>query len=252
MRASKQVRSTKSEVKSGKLKETHISGAEGLYDFTEIKKIAGDYLLRAMSHPKGRPDKVVITIEGIREKPALIPLLPFSTVPCASPEEALKAIQKLLSGAGISRKAIRNGIRVVTGGATMRGASLIYAQSGVRAEPDMERGIRVSRIGIRKDSERRLSRRLSRNGINTTTVKEAIVLASKVASCPGVTAELCISDDPDYTTGYVASRRLGYVRVTNIKQEGSHSGGRVFFIKEGTAVRGVIRYLEERPVVAGI
>ncbi len=246
MRASKTVVGRK-----GSQQAIHISGAEGLYNFSEIKRIAGDYLLRAMSHPKGRPDKVVITMERIWGKPALIPLLPFSTMPCASPEEARKAIQKLLSGAGISRKAIRNGIRVVTGGATMRGASLIYDQSGVRAEPDMERGIRVSRIGIQKDSKRRLSRRLSKDGINTTTVKEAIVLASKVASCAGVTAELCISDDPDYTTGYVASRRLGYVRITNIKQEGSHSGGRVFFIQEGSAVRGVIRYLEERPVVVG-
>ena len=50
-------------------------------------------------------------------------------------------------------------------------------------------------------------------------VKEALMLASKAASWPDVIAEVCISDDPDYTTGYIASKELGYLRIPNIKRE---------------------------------
>ena len=42
--------------------------------------------------------------------------------------------------------------------------------------------------------------------INTTTVKEALILASKLHHAH-IIAEVCISDDPDYTTGYFASEK---------------------------------------------
>lgn len=250
MRASKTAKSSAQGAKTRNA-QIHISGAEGLYDFADINKTTKEYLLRAMSHPRGEPDKIVITVEKIGQKPAAIPCLPFSTVSCTSPDEAEKIIGKLLSDTGISGKAIRNGIRAVTAGAAMQGAALMLNESGIRIEPNKKRGVRVSRLGMRKDAGRHLSRRLAKKGINTTTVKEALILASKVASCRGVVAELCVSDDPDYTTGYVASRELGYVRIPNIKEKGSVTGGRVFFIDEGADVERVIEYLERKPVLVG-
>jgi 6-carboxyhexanoate--CoA ligase len=204
-----------------------------------------------MNHPKGRPDKVVITLEKVRQKPLGASVLAVSTVTCNSPDTAVNVIKELLSYAGISLKAIRNGIRVVTTGSAMPGAALILSGSACRVEPDKSRGIRVSRLGVTKDAEKMLSGRLARKGINTTTVKEAVILASKVASCRGVIAELCVSDDPDYTTGYVASGTCGYVRIPNIKHKGSQSGGRVFFIEESADVEEVIEYLERTPVLVG-
>jgi 6-carboxyhexanoate--CoA ligase len=94
-----------------------------------------------------------------------------------------------------------------------------------------------------------LSKRLARLGINTDTVKEALVLASKVASTDGVVAELCASDDPGYTTGYVASKAIGYTRLTNIKEKGSPRGGRVFFLQSGADVGGVAASLEAAPAL---
>lgn len=230
--------------------EVHISGAEGLYKTTEINKAVKDYLLRATNHPRGKPDKVVVTAEKLRQKPVMISLLPVSTVRSDSPEEAQRVIYKLLSGSDISKKALQNGIRVVRRNKAMRGASLMLSESGVRVEPDKDRGIRVSKLGIGKNLEKEISRRLAREKINTVTVKEALILASKVASCRGVIAELCISDDPDYTTGYVASKGFGYVRIPHIKQKGSLSGGRVFFIEDKADVKRVIEYLENTPVIA--
>jgi 6-carboxyhexanoate--CoA ligase len=248
MRASRTVRRKPPGVKG----EIHISGAEGLYEVDEIEKIARDYLRRAMNHPKGKPDSVVITMEEMRRVPLAAPLLPFSTVPCDFPAHASDVIKELLSASCISERAIRSAVRIVTGRSVMRGAALLRAESAVRADPDKRRGIRVSRLGIEEGSEKILSRRLAKEGINTPTVKEAMVLASKVASCSGVIAELCVSDDPHYTTGYVASRAFGYIRLPNIKQKGSASGGRVFFIDEDADVERIIEYLEETPVLAKI
>lgn len=228
----------------------HISGAEGLYTRPEINKVLRGYTERALGHPRGLPDSVVITIEKIRKRPGTLSLLPLSTVQCASPEEALNIVRKLLLDSGITKKAVQSSLRIITGKTVMRGAALIDSSSGGRLEPDKQRGVRVSRLGITKDAERRLSKRLAGKGINTDTVREALVLASKVASCKGLVAELCVSDDPDYTTGYIASKELGYVRIPNIKRSGSMHGGRVFFIKPEADIKSIITYLEKTAVIA--
>jgi 6-carboxyhexanoate--CoA ligase len=80
-------------------------------------------------------------------------------------------------------------------------------------------------------------------------VREALTLASKVLSSRRIIAELCVSDDPDYTTGYIASRKFGYVRIPNIKSAGSKEGGRAFFVKEGAGIKEISNYLERVPVM---
>ncbi len=61
-------------------------------------------------------------------------------------------------------------------------------------------------------------------------IKEALALASKVSWHPAAIAELCWSDDPDYITGYVASKKLGYQRITAMKEYGAEAGCRVFLL----------------------
>jgi 6-carboxyhexanoate--CoA ligase len=63
-----------------------------------------------------------------------------------------------------------------------------------------------------------------------------------------VLGELCISDDPNYTTGYVATRKHGYVRLPRIKKRGIPYGGRAFFITGGE-IKELIRYLQKTPVM---
>lgn len=240
-----------SNLRNSKSFEAHISGAEGLYEFKDLERAVKGCLLRATNHSRGMPDSIAITLERIRHKPAVIPLLPVSTIECRSSKSAAGLVKKLLSGAGVSKKAIRNGLRIAKSGKTMRGACIMLADSGARMEPDKERGIRVSRLGIETGTQRRLSKVLSKGGINTPAVKEALILASKAASCKDVIAELCISDDPDYTTGYVATQTNGYVRIPNIKDKESLKGGRVFFIRENADLNDIINYLENTPVLAG-
>lgn len=248
MRASK---SQESEVKSQKLKnpEIHISGAEGIYKDFEISKIVRQYTERALNHPKGKPDNIIITLEQIKQILQKVPMLPIITLKCNSPDEAKEIILKTLSGINIPAKTIKKSFKVLTSPKTMRGAAVIVKDSGTRIEPDRERGVRVSRLGIEKNTEKILVKKLSKMKVNITTVKEALILASKVAAYPDIIAEICISDDPDYTTGYIASRNLGYMRIPNIKTYGQRHGGRVFIVKENTNIDKLISYLEKTPVI---
>jgi 6-carboxyhexanoate--CoA ligase len=246
MRASKKVRRKHCGVSSRK--EVHISGAEGLYRRSEIQTTVKQYIERALNHPRGKADSIVITIEDIKQKPQEIQLLPVATVRCNSPAEGKKIASLFLQSLGISRKSIDRAF-ALTKKSTMRGAALITSKCGYRLEPDVKRGVRASRLGIDSAVLKVLSRRLQKCGINTDIVKEALILASKVTSCKHVIAELCVSDDPHYTTGYVASKHFGYLRIPHIKPQGSRSGGRAFFVNEGAQVKKIINYLEEIPVL---
>lgn len=230
----------------------HISGAEGIYEESEIRKTCESYIKRALTHSRGKPDEIVITIEKIRQKPKTIPLMPVTTLKCNSTEKAKAIITQKLKFLGISKRAVDIGFTVLNSKKTMRGASLILAKSGRRVEPDMDRGVRVSRMGIEKSVEKNLLEKLSRKKINTARlmrIKEALMLASKAASWPDVIAEACISDDPDYTTGYIASKEFGYLRIPNIKREKKMHGGRVFFIRETADIASLISYLERKPAI---
>jgi len=79
---------------------------------------------------------------------------------------------------------------------------------------------------------------------------DALAIATKVADRKESVAELCWSDDPAYTTGYVASRKSGYIRITNMKKKGNPAGGRVFFVNlQGLNLEEYIHYLEKQPVI---
>lgn len=246
MRASKSVDSREHTAYRGK--EIHVSGAEGLYPSSEIQRVVGRYIERAISHPKGRPDKIILSVEDIKEKPKELRSLPVRTVHSQTPSEAKDIVIRLLKASGVSEKAVHAALKLIKKGG-LRGASVISAEKAERLEPDKQRGVRVSRLGIDSSALRLLSSRLSQHGINTDTVKEALILASKVLSYKDIIAELCISDDPDYTTGYIASKEFGYIRIPHIKTKGSKTGGRAFFIREGIAVGKCISYLERKPAM---
>jgi 6-carboxyhexanoate--CoA ligase len=229
--------------------EIHISGAEGIYDDSETMKVVRKYIERALAHTRGEPDSITITIEKVKRRAKAIPSLPVATLKCASPSEVERDITSLLGAGGVSCTAVKKALYVIRKGEVMRGASIMLAGSGRRVEPDRARGVRASRLGITASASRKLSRKLVAEGIDTATVKEAIILASKVVSCPQVIAELCISDDPDYTTGYVSSGTCGYVRIPGIKRKGSRKGGRVFFVAEDADITSVKEFIEKKAVL---
>lgn len=232
-------------------RQVHVSGAEGLFDsHAEAVRAATEYTDRALTHPRGLPDGVSVTIERLSRKPRRIRTLPVLTVAdLPDTTSAGEAVRRLLGAAGVGSAAVGKALRVIGSARGMRGAALLSVRGGHRLEPDRVRGVRASRLGMDAATREKLSRALRRHGINTATVKEALMLATKVLAGVGVVAELCASDDPDYTTGYVATRKFGYVRIPNIKPKGSLSGGRVFLVRESVDVERLMRYLQETPVL---
>ena len=232
----------------------HISGAEGIYEEAASNpvRLVAAYTRRALKHPRGVPADIVVTLQELKLKPRPVDVLPVNTVTSADTDEAELFIREYLSYLGISKRAIRAGLSVIRGKRVMRGAALIDANTGRRLDSLEERGVRVTLMGMLPKSITSIKRKLSRRGIpNTQAVIEALTLASKVVSAPGVMAELCASDDPGYIIGYLASERHGYMRIENIKVEGSMSGGRVFFIKPGADMDKTIAYLQQTPVLVG-
>lgn len=225
----------------------HISGAEGIYDRNDVRKIVQQYTDRALTHEKGSADEIRLTVEELKEKVLRISTLPLRTINTRDSETAKKAALKLLSSVGINERAVEEAFSAMTAGITMRGAMLMDIE-GVRLEPDLLRGVRVTRMGITNKASADLSRKLGRHGLNNDTVKEALILASKVHKNHMVLGELCISDDPNYTTGYIATRAHGYIRLPQIKKRGLPYGGRTFFITGGE-VKDLIRYLQKQPVL---
>lgn len=225
----------------------HLSGAEGIYEKDDVIDIVKEYTGRAFTHDKGRADEIRLTIEELKERPCKISSLPLCTLKTRNPEAVQKAVFKILSSIGITERAVDEAFKSLTIGVTMRGAMLMDIE-GVRLEPDLLRGVRVTRMGISKKAESTLSRQLAKLDLNNDTVKEALVLASKVHKYPMVLGELCISDDPNYTTGYIASRAFGYIRLPHIKKRGIPYGGRTFFITGGE-VKELIKYLQMTPVL---
>jgi 6-carboxyhexanoate--CoA ligase len=153
-----------------------------------------------------------------------------------SSEAAALAMETIANGAGPD-------------GRPMRGAMLVDACTGERLEPDRDRGVRVSRMDLAPAAEKELREGLGVLGLDNVHVREALVLAGKVMLAPSIVAELCWSDDPDYTAGYVAAPGLGYSRFPHLKPVGEERGGRAFFIVPGADLAALIRFLEQSPVL---
>ena len=217
----------------------HISGAERIVKLEEVGAMAQSLADRALHHSKGTADFINITVD-------LIPSNEITYIDCLEVEEhkahtiaaAHQLAIELLQGSEITEVAVQNAIALLKGlDSSMRGAMLVDATTGKRID-EGNRGVRVSHMDS-FDSEA-----LGDND----HMREALVLASKVKSAEGIVGELCWSDDPDYTVGYVACNGT-YHRIPNMKELGSAIGGRVFFVRSDIDRDNVIEYLEKTPVL---
>ena len=217
----------------------HISGAERIVKLEEVGAIAQSLADRALHHSKGTADFINITVDLIPpEKIRYIDCLKVEEHKTSCISESHQLAADLLQGPNISEEAVLKAISLLKGlDKSMRGAMLVDAITGERLDTG-NRGVRVSHM----DSFD--SYALGDN----EHMREALVLASKVQSADGIVGELCWSDDPDYTVGYVACNGL-YHRIPNMKELGSNIGGRVFFVRSDIDSESVIEYLERAPVL---
>jgi 6-carboxyhexanoate--CoA ligase len=229
----------------------HISGAERIVPHEKIEETAAGMLQRAFSHTRGQADFINIIVEKVEACTLKhIPLLAISTAEALTVEEGHAVAMQALVAAGVTFAGAKRGISTVLSLAdSMRGAILLCAVTGERLDITGKRGIRVSRMDI--ENEKGFIDQLVAQKIHNTHVREALVLASKVAAGPGMVAELCWSDDPEYTTGYVASPQ-GYIRIPHCKPLGNAIGGRIFFVNPLTDLSLLENYLQHQPVLVTI
>ena len=219
----------------------HTSGAEKIVPAAAVPRVAALLAERALSHAKGVPDFVNLKIEAQPAGVLRLKALAVTTHETATAAEGRAVAAELLTGAGILR--VDEIMRRFAESHALRGAMLLDADTLERLEPDRERGVRATYM----DDEASLEKGTA-GGKNHYA--EAIVLATKVQHAPGIVGEICVSDDPDYVTGYVATRELGYRRITVIKEKGDPNGGRIFLYRGPRAgVADTIRFLEHTPVV---
>lgn len=232
----------------------HVSGAERIVPAAHVPEVAAALAARALAHPKGTPDDIRIRVEPAGD-PLRIPALPVATERTATAAEGLARAAELLAADGVAR--VPEIMALFRETYAMRGAMLLDADTLERLEPDRARGVRATRMDAAPEGSGpcaapaapggsgALPRPLAKNHF-----AEAIVLASKVQAAPGIVAEICVSDDPDYATGYVASKSLGYRRITTIKEKGDPCGGRIFLFRgPRSLVPDCIRFLQERSVL---
>lgn len=237
MRASQQVG-------EGELKrEQHISGAERIVNRDSVEAVCSAMVRRAMTHSKGDPDFINVKIEKVHENDIqVLKALPVTRVDVDTWQEGL---EKAFGVVGDAAAGIREKLpELLRATFPMRGAMLYDIATGERLEPDHERGVRATYMDALHSSEVDGCK----NHFN-----EAIVLATKVANAPGMVAEFCVSDDPNYVTGYVASKELGYVRIMKMKEMGDENGGRIFlFDSRKASAEECIEYLQKKKVLVEI
>jgi len=233
----------------------HISGAERLVPVEMTDGTVRELIERARS--KGiDPGQIVITIDSLQGAIIQnIQALDLTAYPARDVAASRNAAGRVLQAAGVSTVALEKATMLLDAGpapsgGTMRGAMLLDAATGERLEPDRERGVRVSRFDWSSEACAAIDRELAHIGLTHFRTREALSLASKVAHGPSVVAELCWSDDPDYSAGYASSLSTGYVRFPFMKQNGLTTGGRAFFIdRERFDPDTLISYLREEPVI---
>lgn len=218
----------------------HLSGAERILPQPLLPQQAETLARRALFHSRGVPEQVVLKIEKIEpEKIVVLDALAVSEIRAASVTEAWQALENLLREEGFTAEHILTLFRETY---PMRGAMLLDTETFGRWEPDFQRGIRVTGMDA-------LDSALQTTESGKNAFREALVLATKTAHAPGIVGEICVSDDPGYVTGYFASRRRGYVRISPLKEVGDENGGRLF-LYHGSAeeVALCLDYLEHQLV----
>lgn len=204
-------------------RDVHLSGAEKIVAESDVDAFSSALIERGMHHAKGEADFLNLKINRVREEDIIyLDALPVETVEVESWQQGHEEIRRYLREIDISDP--ERIMRFLDETYAMRGAMLLDVDRCVRLEPDKTRGIRATNM----DQERSEGETI---GNEKNHYEEAIVLATKVVNCPGIIGEICISDDPNYVTGYVSSKQIGYRRITKMKEMGSENGGRIFLFR---------------------
>lgn len=240
------VRMRASEMESHENGGKHISGGELLSTYNDLRISVNTLLEKALNHPRGKPDFFHIQCEIVNQPIKLVNPLTVQTNEVTTVKEGQELARYLLKKTGVSKDIIEKAYKQIPEYA-VRGAILIDIQTGERIDGRTDKGVRVSRMDWQTEDFEKWAK--SKAVPTNPRLKEALALATKVCNHKLTIAELCWSDDPNYITGYVASKNIGYQRITQLKHYGDDRGCRIFFVDRLSNINTYISYLEEQPII---
>ncbi|MEQ5991075.1 6-carboxyhexanoate--CoA ligase, partial [Staphylococcus saccharolyticus] len=186
---------------------------------------------KAFYHENGTIDFLNLKIEKVKEPIQILRVLPVI-------EDLDDTLEQLAKQTGVSEYALNKGFEYIKNDINYSGAIILSARTGHRLDNTGNRGIRVSNLAFKT---------CKRNGEISERVKDARALATCMNTFEGVKAELCVSDDLNYTTGYYASSKLGYHIIFNIKKKATRQVGRIIFVDDHIDLNQYITFLESIP-----
>ncbi|MGR3764159.1 6-carboxyhexanoate--CoA ligase [Rossellomorea sp. NS-SX7] len=240
------VRMRASEKESHENGGKHISGGELLSSYNDLPMSVNTLLEKALNHSRGKPDFFQIQCEIVNQPIKRVNPLTVQTNEVTTVKEGQELARTLLKKTGVSEDIIEKAYKQIPEYA-VRGAIIIDIHTGERIDGRSDKGVRVSRMDWQTENFEKWAE--SKTVPANPRLKEALALATKVCHHESTIAELCWSDDPEYITGYVAGKHIGYQRITQLKHYGDERGCRIFFVDALSTIDTNITYLEEQPIM---
>lgn len=236
----------------------HLSGAEDLVRSEDLAEKLEEFATRFAPYANlpedlGMPARCSITIDPVpagtlREGT----LLPVRRLLSRNEDETRSALPRLFSALlpeAASSRVLGFFTDVILGSPTRPGALLLTADGHPYPGGPPE-GVRTTHVGCLPELRSAIDRAYSLIlPPPSHRFSEALILASKVLSSPDILLELCASDDPRYTTGYLASRTTGYIRLPHLKKAGSPLGGRIYVVRNGADLPCLLSFLRSSPLL---
>lgn len=227
----------------------HISGAERIIKEKELEQIAANMIKRALTHSRGEPDFISLKVDKIEQEAVhIISPITIQKIDNKGQDETKAVLKKLLAPLPLKEEVLFFLYDWMIEDDQTRGAIIVDIHSGKRIDNQGLRGVRVSHFDWDKSFQEKWIQ--NKKDFHNERRLEAVALASKVAKA-GTICELCCSDDPEYTTGYVTFQHT-YVQIPNMKKKDVPRGGRVFLVDASTIdLDAYMNFLEKTPVLIG-
>ena len=223
----------------------HISGAECITIEDDLKKDVLNLLNRALNHPKGKSDFINISIQKIHDASLIKYINPLEITTVDKSHNPMYP-NLILEKLGFTSDKIEKALNSLFSLKNIKGALIISFDDYIEFKDQV---VRCSNIDYHMELKEDLNKFLNNNNFLGKYLKDALCLSSKICNDENVICELCISDDKEYTTGYISSKELGYIRIKNFKPINHKYGGRIIFIKNKEKLNETLEYLKKEPVL---
>lgn len=232
----------------------HLSGGEDLVSGGDLNATLTRLAARLLPFSAGSPPpQQILTIDPVSPSTicqgALLPVRSLESSGVEVTRQKLSLILESILERPVAELVLRSFEQNILGCPSRNGALLMNERGEILNEARGE-GVRTTHLGCLPKLRKTIEDMALRSLIKPShRFSDAIILASKVLMADPIILEICASDDPDYQTGYIASRTTGYIRIPHIKSAGLATGGRLYLVRQGTNIEKLMVFLRETPVL---